>query len=135
MAPFAKEECLYRHQKWEADGKVTALPYPPYRFYHYTPNDPAGFHGAVQPFGGSGASHWCSVKTDDRGCMSLATGIRIHDAGTPMWRIELTLNSVADATALGVLVGQARTTHRFSAYEYFIKQAVELSRCSFVAIP
>lgn len=135
MASFADEESCYRHQEWKPGGKIVALPHPPYWLYHYTRNDPKGFASVVKRIGQANASHWCSVRTDDRGCMHYATGIPLFGSDIPMWRIELKLVLVEDATNLGVQVGQDRKSHYPPAWEYFIQQPVPLALCNVVAIP
>jgi len=138
MQAFANLASTYHHSEWCTNGICKTLAHPPYTFYHYTILNPDSFvNQAVCPSGSLSVSHWCSVQTDDRNCVSLATGIGVYPANIAMWRIELALKSLADVTTFGFLAGQYRWpvgSPYPGAVEFVTHSLVPISGCMVVQI-
>ena len=126
MEPLTDIHFMYEHQEWLVDesGKLIkgpGEPHPSFRFYHYTPRDPATWiEKSVK-----GHSYWTPVRTESSFHAGEATGI-----GGPIckWRIDVSVD-LAELVELNVVQGGFRRTANANTFEYKILEAVPLSRC------
>lgn len=132
MDYFSDAHVLYRHEEWHANGDSSPLPSAPFIFYHYTIHNPLTFSsGVIAP-----KSFWCSVKTADRLAVELATGIGHYPSG-PMYRVEFSINSVDQGTAISMMVGAMRWPEESlypGVHEYIVGKPVPLSSCKITSI-
>lgn len=126
MQPLINISFMYAHQEWSVDesGEVEKGPgdaCQSFRFYHYTPDDPATWvEKAVK-----GYSYWTPVRTQSAFHAGEVIGIGGEFC---KWRIEVSVGR-EELAELNVLQGGFRLTAGANTFEYMIGEAVPLSRC------